>query len=127
MQSHGTWSHGSIPLLGSYFPGHILDLNIDLDVDPLSQIVSPPSDASSIHDGLDQGLDVLRERVQGLVIPEVQRTFHLPVLGDFRSVPGKGADSDLPTARSGGFQVAKRVEGGLEASDRGLWASGNSP
>ena len=30
-----------------------------------------------------QGLAVLRDSVQGLQIPEVERTFHVPVLGDF--------------------------------------------
>ena len=65
-QSHsGSWAH-------------IMDLNIDPDLYLMSQSTSP------IHDGLEQGLGVLRERVQRLVIPEVQRTFHLPVLGDFR-------------------------------------------
>lgn len=30
-----------------------------------------------------QGLAVLRDSVQGLLIPDVERTFHVAVLGDF--------------------------------------------
>ncbi len=31
-----------------------------------------------------QGLTVLKDKLNGLAIPDVEKTFHVPVLGDFR-------------------------------------------
>ena len=41
-----------------------------------------------------QGLLVLSQRLKGLSIPDVERTFHVPVLGDFRwGGIGEGSES----------------------------------